>query len=141
MYGTIQAKPHYGYSSVNIKSAEGKFEMQRNRKIRHYFNFVCGGSGGSLSHLILSLVPLYPHRLSTCWNLLMLHSSPLRQQRGLSMYSTRGLGFTVKCKNRFTTSRSNNIPDWAGPVAQERISNWFLWFDSIRNMTNKSVLQ
>lgn len=23
MYGTIQAKPHYGYSFVNIKSAEG----------------------------------------------------------------------------------------------------------------------
>lgn len=29
MYGTIQAKPHYGYSSVNIKSTEGKKERKR----------------------------------------------------------------------------------------------------------------
>lgn len=66
--------------------------------------------------LILSLVPLYPQRLSTCWNRLMLHSFPRRQQRGRSMNSTRGLGFTVKCRNRLTTSRSVRIPDWAGPA-------------------------
>lgn len=66
--------------------------------------------------LILSLVPLYPQRLSTCWNRLMLHSFPRRQQRGRSMNSTRGLGFTVKCRNRLTTSRSVRIPDCAGPA-------------------------
>lgn len=29
MYGTIQAKAHYGYSSVNIESAEREKEMER----------------------------------------------------------------------------------------------------------------
>ena len=52
----------------------------------------------------------------------MLHSFPRRQQRGLSMNSTRGLGFTVKWRNRLTTSRSVRIPDWAGP-AEEHESN------------------
>lgn len=66
--------------------------------------------------LILSLVPLYPQRLSTCWNRLMLHSFPRRQQRGRSMNSTRGLGLTVKCRNKLTTSRSVRIPDCAGPA-------------------------
>lgn len=31
------------------------------------------------------------------------------------MKSTRGFGFTVKCRNRLTTSLSVRILDWAGP--------------------------
>ena len=46
----------------------------------------------------------------------MLHSFPRRQQRGRSMKSTRGLGLTVKCRKRLTTSRSTRMPDCAGPV-------------------------
>lgn len=45
----------------------------------------------------------------------MLHSFPRRQQRGRSMKSTRGFGFTVKWRNRLTTSLSVRILDWAGP--------------------------
>lgn len=78
-------------------------------------------SGGA--DLILSLVPLYPQRLSTCWNRLMLHSFPRRQQRGRSMNSTRGFGFTVKWRNRLTTSRSVRIPDWAGPAEEHESSD------------------
>lgn len=77
--------------------------------------------------LILSLVPLYPQRLSTCWKRLMLHSFPRRQQRGRSMNSTRGFGFTVKWRKRLTTSRSVRIPDWAGPAKEHGSS------DTVRN--------
>lgn len=49
----------------------------------------------------------------------MLHSFPRRQQRGRSMNSTRGFGFTVKWRNRLTTSRSVRIPDWAGPAEEQ----------------------
>lgn len=45
----------------------------------------------------------------------MLHSFPRRQQRGRSMKSTRGFGFTVKWRKRLTTSLSDKILDWAGP--------------------------
>lgn len=45
----------------------------------------------------------------------MLHSFPRRQQRGRSIKSTRGFGFTVKWRNRLTTSLSVKILDWAGP--------------------------
>lgn len=48
----------------------------------------------------------------------MLHSLPRRQHRGLSMNSTRGLGFTVKCRKRLTTSRSTRMPDCAGPAGR-----------------------
>lgn len=58
-----------------------------------------------------SLVPLYPQRLSTWPKRVMLHSLPRRQQRGRSMKSTCGLGFTVKCRNKLTTSRSVRMPD------------------------------
>lgn len=53
----------------------------------------------------------------------MLHSFPRRQQRGLSMNSTRGFGFTVKWRNRLTTSRSVRIPDWAGPAEEHKSSD------------------
>lgn len=77
---------------------------------------------GARADLILSLVPLYPQRLSTCWKRLMLHSLPRRQHRGRSMNSTRGFGFTVKCRNRLTTSRSVRIPDWAGPAEGRKVA-------------------
>lgn len=89
VYWTIQAKTHYGYSSVNIESTEGERKTERGNEKQiattTQFAQIYNWSVCSSPHLILSLVPLYPHRLSTCWNLLMLHSSPLRQQRGLSM--------------------------------------------------------
>lgn len=53
----------------------------------------------------------------------MLHSFPRRQQRGRSMNSTRGFGFTVKWRNRLTTSRSVRIPDWAGPAEEHESSD------------------
>lgn len=77
------------------------------------------------ANLIRSLVPLYPQRLSTCWKRLMLHSFPRKQQRGRSMNSTRGLGLTVKWRNRLTTSRSVRMPDCAGPGEGSRNSDHF----------------
>lgn len=53
----------------------------------------------------------------------MLHSFPRRQHRGRSMNSTRGFGFTVKCRNRLTTSRSVRMPDCAGPAHGDKSSN------------------
>lgn len=52
---------------------------------------------------------------------LMLHSFPRRQQRGRSMKSTRGLGLTVKCRKRLTTSRSTRIRLRGALWAQERV--------------------
>lgn len=48
----------------------------------------------------------------------MLHSLPRRQHRGRSMNSTCGLGLTVKCRKRLTTSRSTRMPDCAGPAGR-----------------------
>ena len=71
----------------------------------------------SFTYLILSEVPEYPHRLSICWKRQTVCSFPVIEQRGTSMNATGGFGFTVKCKNNDTHSRSVKIPDWAGPCA------------------------
>lgn len=41
VYGTIQAKPHYGYSSVNIKSAEGDILKQEKKKALVTISIYC----------------------------------------------------------------------------------------------------
>ena len=69
------------------------------------------------TYRILSDVPEYPHRLSICWNLQTVCSFPVIEHRGISINATGGFGFTVKCKNNDTHSRSVKIPDCAGPWA------------------------
>ena len=69
------------------------------------------------SHLIRSLVPLYPHRDSIWQNLDTTCSLPVRQHRGTSKKLICGLGFTVKYRKSSTTSRSSRMPDWAEPIA------------------------
>lgn len=62
-------------------------------------------------------MPLYPHRLSICWNLFTVCSFPVMQQRGTSRKPTAGLGFTVKYRKSETTSLSLRRPDCAAPTA------------------------
>ena len=70
-----------------------------------------------ITYLILSDVPEYPHRLSICWKRQTVCSLPVIEHRGISINATGGFGFTVKCKNNDTHSRSVKMPDWAGPCA------------------------